>query len=188
MDAPPIPRLVDLVHAFNGVVVEQFKKRSKTPQWFDFSLAIVETTFQNSTVDIKAAFLSTPFIESCFWSSIRGSTNSMLITPNCLANKEILFLNFNNLVKFRSVFWKFFLEQLVFKYNEVDLNFLIGMQDSTVEFFACKINDLILHDNFCFRRVLGRCFDKKTETLWTVWTSLISRWKKEVWKQVTHRR
>ena len=27
MDAPPIPRLVDLVHAFNGVVVEQFKKR-----------------------------------------------------------------------------------------------------------------------------------------------------------------
>ena len=27
MDAPPIPRLVDLVHAFNGVVVEQFRKR-----------------------------------------------------------------------------------------------------------------------------------------------------------------
>ena len=27
MDAPPIHRLVDLVHAFNGVVVEQFKKR-----------------------------------------------------------------------------------------------------------------------------------------------------------------
>ena len=27
MDAPPIPRLVDLVHAFNGVVVEQFKKK-----------------------------------------------------------------------------------------------------------------------------------------------------------------
>ena len=27
MDAPPIPRLVDLVHAFKGVVVEQFKKR-----------------------------------------------------------------------------------------------------------------------------------------------------------------
>ena len=27
MDAPPIPRLVDLVHAFNGVVVEHFKKR-----------------------------------------------------------------------------------------------------------------------------------------------------------------
>ena len=27
MDAPPIPRLVDLVHAFNGVVVEQFKRR-----------------------------------------------------------------------------------------------------------------------------------------------------------------
>ena len=27
MDAPPIPRLVDLVHAFNGVVVRQFKKR-----------------------------------------------------------------------------------------------------------------------------------------------------------------
>ena len=27
MDAPPIPRLVDLVHAFIGVVVEQFKKR-----------------------------------------------------------------------------------------------------------------------------------------------------------------
>ena len=26
MDAPPIPCLVDLVHAFNGVVVEQFKK------------------------------------------------------------------------------------------------------------------------------------------------------------------
>ena len=27
MDAPPIPRLVDLVHVFKGVVVEQFKKR-----------------------------------------------------------------------------------------------------------------------------------------------------------------
>ena len=27
MDAPPIARLVDLVHAFNGAVVEQFKKR-----------------------------------------------------------------------------------------------------------------------------------------------------------------
>ena len=27
MDAPPIPRLVDLVHAFNRVVVEQFEKR-----------------------------------------------------------------------------------------------------------------------------------------------------------------
>ena len=27
MDAPPIPHLMDLVHAFNGVVVEQFKKR-----------------------------------------------------------------------------------------------------------------------------------------------------------------
>ena len=27
MDAPPIPRLVDLLHAFNGVVVEQFRKR-----------------------------------------------------------------------------------------------------------------------------------------------------------------
>ena len=27
MDAPPIPRLVDLVHAFKGVVVEQYKKR-----------------------------------------------------------------------------------------------------------------------------------------------------------------
>ena len=27
MDAPPIPRLVDPVHAFNGVVVEHFKKR-----------------------------------------------------------------------------------------------------------------------------------------------------------------
>ena len=27
VDAPPIPRLVDLVHAFNGVVVDQFKKR-----------------------------------------------------------------------------------------------------------------------------------------------------------------
>ena len=27
VDAPPIPRLVDLVHAFNGVVVEQFKER-----------------------------------------------------------------------------------------------------------------------------------------------------------------
>ena len=26
MDAPPIPRLVDLVHVFKGVVVEQFKK------------------------------------------------------------------------------------------------------------------------------------------------------------------
>ena len=26
MDAPPIPRLVDLVQAFEGVVVEQFKK------------------------------------------------------------------------------------------------------------------------------------------------------------------
>ena len=26
MDAPRIPRLVDLVHAFEGVVVEQFKK------------------------------------------------------------------------------------------------------------------------------------------------------------------
>ena len=30
MDAPPIPRLVDLVHAFKGVVVEQFKKSRKT--------------------------------------------------------------------------------------------------------------------------------------------------------------
>ena len=27
MDAPPIPRLVDLVHVFKGVVVEQYKKR-----------------------------------------------------------------------------------------------------------------------------------------------------------------
>ena len=27
MDAPPIPRLVDLVHVFKGVLVEQFKKR-----------------------------------------------------------------------------------------------------------------------------------------------------------------
>ena len=27
MDAPPIPRLVDLVHVFKGVVVEQFTKR-----------------------------------------------------------------------------------------------------------------------------------------------------------------
>ena len=27
MDAPPIPRLMDLVHVFKGVVVEQFKKR-----------------------------------------------------------------------------------------------------------------------------------------------------------------
>ena len=27
MDAPPIPRLVDLVHVFKGLVVEQFKKR-----------------------------------------------------------------------------------------------------------------------------------------------------------------
>ena len=27
MDAPPIPRFVDLVHAFKGVVVEQVKKR-----------------------------------------------------------------------------------------------------------------------------------------------------------------
>ena len=27
MDAPPIPRIVDLVHAFRGMVVEQFKKR-----------------------------------------------------------------------------------------------------------------------------------------------------------------
>ena len=27
MDAPPIPCFVDLVHAFKGVVVEQFKKR-----------------------------------------------------------------------------------------------------------------------------------------------------------------
>ena len=27
MDAPPIPRLVDLVHVFTGVVVKQFKKR-----------------------------------------------------------------------------------------------------------------------------------------------------------------
>ena len=53
MDAPPIPRLVDLVHAFNGVVVEQFKKRvEKTPQLFDSSLAIVKATFQTSTVSI----------------------------------------------------------------------------------------------------------------------------------------
>ena len=50
MDAPPIPRLVDLVQAFNGVVVEQFKKKGrKTPQLFDSSLAIVKATFQNST-------------------------------------------------------------------------------------------------------------------------------------------
>ena len=27
MDAPPIPRLVDLIHAFKGVAVGQFKKR-----------------------------------------------------------------------------------------------------------------------------------------------------------------
>ena len=51
MDAPPIPRLVDLVHAFIGVVVEQFKKSIKTPQLFDSSLAIVKATFQNSTKD-----------------------------------------------------------------------------------------------------------------------------------------
>ena len=29
MDAPPIPRLVDLVDAFKGVVMEQFKRRLK---------------------------------------------------------------------------------------------------------------------------------------------------------------
>ena len=27
MDTPPIPRLMDLVHAFNGIAVEQFKER-----------------------------------------------------------------------------------------------------------------------------------------------------------------
>ena len=49
MDAPPNPRLGDLVHAFNGIVVEQFKKSRKTPQLFDSSLAIVKATSQNST-------------------------------------------------------------------------------------------------------------------------------------------
>ena len=29
MDAPPIPRLVDLVHVFKGVVVEQCEKRAE---------------------------------------------------------------------------------------------------------------------------------------------------------------
>ena len=49
MDAPPIPRLVDLVHVFKGVVVEQCEKRAEKVLLFDSSLTIVKATFQNST-------------------------------------------------------------------------------------------------------------------------------------------
>ena len=45
VDAPPTPRFVDVVHAFNGVVVEQLRKRLEK---LGDSLAIVEAFFQNS--------------------------------------------------------------------------------------------------------------------------------------------
>ena len=56
MDAPPISRLVDLVHAFNGVVVEQFEKRVEKLLSNSSSLIvkatfqIVKATFPNSTL------------------------------------------------------------------------------------------------------------------------------------------
>ena len=46
MDAPPIPRLVDLVHAFKGVVVEQFKKSRKPPQSFDLLWRLLKLLFK----------------------------------------------------------------------------------------------------------------------------------------------
>ena len=50
MDAPPIPRLVDRVHVFNGVVVEQFKKSlEKLPSDSIRLLRVVKATLQNST-------------------------------------------------------------------------------------------------------------------------------------------
>ena len=56
MDAPPIPRLVDLVHAFNGVVVEQFKK-------------IVEKLLSDSVPLWRLLELLFKFLESSIWPS-----------------------------------------------------------------------------------------------------------------------
>ena len=69
MDAPPIPRLVDLVHAFNRVVVEQFEKRveklpsDSTPLWRllkllfkilqQFSPALASLIEQNSFLSFR---------------------------------------------------------------------------------------------------------------------------------------
>ena len=49
VDAPPIPRLVDLVHVFKGVVVEQFKKRLEKLLSDSIPLWRLLVTFQNST-------------------------------------------------------------------------------------------------------------------------------------------
>ena len=65
VDAPPIPRLVDLVHAFKGVVVEQFKKRVD-------SLAINKATFQNSTVPLLGGLISVLIHSSTLFVNISG--------------------------------------------------------------------------------------------------------------------
>ena len=54
MDAPPIPRLVDLVHVFKGVVVEQFKKeiKKRLEKLLSDSILLwrlLKLLFQNST-------------------------------------------------------------------------------------------------------------------------------------------
>ena len=74
MDAPPIPRLVDLVHAFNGVVVEQFKKRvekllsDSIPLWRLLKLLFKILHFLSSLREFKhfsSMVAVLPFLISC---------------------------------------------------------------------------------------------------------------------------
>ena len=128
MVALPIPCVVDLVHAFNGVVMEHLKRDEKIPQWFDSSFAIAKATFQTSTLidgvhnSAMVAHLHSKFfitvILSCiklYWHFVYGSPFNWFVFDS-LKNqwyigwwkwivelKLVIFLNLDpvSLLKFR---------------------------------------------------------------------------------------